>query len=451
MKKLDTIAGDLFAHTSRLSKICSILLITLMLTASVQEAETAQALADPPPTDPLGAERLYIYFFPIVCPGATTACDYTIPNTMKTLDGSKVGAGQTVCVDAGRRGQLDLHGLRGEPGNPITIINAGGQVIIDTSAPVAFHLRHSEHVRITGTGATAPYGFRIASAGWIGVRLSESDYVELDHVHVDGVPGIGILSKSIASDQHDTSIHDCKLNDVGREGIYVGDSYYYENQRGCYGVEIHNCTLERIAWDGIQVCGAPSGVNVHHNVVRDAGHAPLGGGGNSGSGLIVDSYSSGRWHSNWVENAYRGIYVHSTVLSGPEIFNNIVIQPTTDSVTMFGGEGTEIYNNTIIEPNGVGVHTNHWMRSMSGNIHDNIVAGAHTAFVGPLQQHHNWIGTVANAKFVGRGDYHLTALSPAINVGSADAAPTDYDGVDRDQAPDLGAFEYVSPPLAEQR
>jgi hypothetical protein len=46
------------------------------------------------------------------------------------------------------------------------------------------------------------------------------------------------------------------------------------------------------------------------------------------------------------------------------------------------------------------------------------------------------------------GDYSLQAGSPAIDKGTAVGAPaSDFDGSPRDAQPDMGAFEYIAPPL----
>jgi hypothetical protein len=47
--------------------------------------------------------------------------------------------------------------------------------------------------------------------------------------------------------------------------------------------------------------------------------------------------------------------------------------------------------------------------------------------------------------FVGSGDYHLTAASPARNRGWPSPVQWDIDGEPRDPLPDLGADEYFDP------
>jgi hypothetical protein len=65
----------------------------------------------------------------------------------------------------------------------------------------------------------------------------------------------------------------------------------------------------------------------------------------------------------------------------------------------------------------------------------------------------DWAGTNGNINgyplFVNapRGDYHLTAGSPAINTGTSIGAPRyDLDGAPRDAQPDIGAFEFGATP-----
>ena len=48
-----------------------------------------------------------------------------------------------------------------------------------------------------------------------------------------------------------------------------------------------------------------------------------------------------------------------------------------------------------------------------------------------------------------QGDYHLQSGSPAIDAGTIDGAPlTDFEYRERDGSPDIGAFEFGSPPVA---
>ena len=64
-----------------------------------------------------------------------------------------------------------------------------------------------------------------------------------------------------------------------------------------------------------------------------------------------------------------------------------------------------------------------------------------------IQGGYSGIGNIdADPLFVGNGDYHLTALSPCIDLGTSEGAPsTDIGGTPRPQGAgyDMGAYEYV--------
>jgi hypothetical protein len=85
-----------------------------------------------------------------------------------------------------------------------------------------------------------------------------------------------------------------------------------------------------------------------------------------------------------------------------------------------------------------------------GEIANNIVRGQPTLVAG-ASAHHNLFGDVSSALFTdtASGDFHLLAsATTAIDQGAVLASVfSDFDLIPRDAAPDLGAFEYVAPPV----
>ena len=354
---------------------------------------------------------------PTPTPVEVVSCDHVVPLTSGVLDGG-VKPGDTVCIAAGTRGGLDLRNLHGTEAQPVLVVNYGGEVVIDDDGDTGIQVVACDYVHITGTGADdVEYGIHVVTASWIGIRTDESSHIEIDYVHVDGVPGIGILSKSVAGDQYGISIHDCKINDVSREGIYIGDSQYETNGHLVHGVSIYDCTLERIGWEGIQVC-ASLDVEVYGNTVVGAGF-DVPASGQPGAAYIVDSYSSGEWYDNRAEGGQFGFYVHGKVLEAPDIHNNVIVEPAADGVTIYGGEGVQVTNNTIVEPGLAAVRSNTWMWADFGTIAGNLVAGAPAPFfIGPIAAgSNNWTGSVDDAQFTD-DDYHVAADSPAAKFGA---------------------------------
>ena len=360
-------------------------------------------------------------------------------------DAAAHNPGDTIFLDAGAYTQLYIRNAVGTLADPITIINSGGQVVVNTAEVIGLYLTTSEHVHCTGTGSADPYGILIQTSAWAGVSIRQVSYIEFDHVHVDGVPGIGIQSKPSTADQYDTLIHDCKINDVGREGIYIGDSNFSTSGLGCYDTVIYNCDLDVIAWDGIQVCGAPSGINVYYNSVVDAGNAASVP-GNSQAGLIIDSYcDGGTWYGNWIEDCYRGIYIHATVTDSPEIYQNVIIDSNNIAILGFGGDATKIYNNTIVHSAGEGINIGAWLSNVV--IVNNIVLETIGASItsGGTENHNDTKeegyaeATYGFVNFAA-DDYHLTPPCDGIDAGIDMGLP--YQGT----APDLGAYEYETIP-----
>ena len=366
------------------------------------------------------------------------ACDLVVRSDVLVVDGAGIGVGARVCLAGGTRGGIRFVNLRGSAVAPITIVAEGPDpVVIDGDTPVAVYLSNCEHVRLTGEDVP----IEVVGSGWNGIRADECDYLEIDHVTVRDVPGIGILAKSVSSDQIETSVHDCVLERIGREGIYVGDSDFENSGAACRGVEVFGNQVTDVGWDGIQVCGAPEGVSVHHNMVDrvDLGENE---GGNAGAGLIVDSHSSGEWYANRVTRARSCVYIHGRVDGLARVFNNVLVD-CEDGVAWFGGEYSEIFNNTIVNV-GAGVRGQSWMWEEFGSVHDNLLANAGLSFVGGARVYGNLVTSVEGAGFVDAdgGNYRLRASSPAVDGGSGDGCDVDADGLVASGVRYVGAFEY---------
>lgn len=54
---------------------------------------------------------------------------------------------------------------------------------------------------------------------------------------------------------------------------------------------------------------------------------------------------------------------------------------------------------------------------------------------------------VTDPELVLGGDFHLTATSPAIDAATGSTETVDHEATARDATPDIGAYEYVAPPV----
>jgi len=90
------------------------------------------------------------------------ATDYIVPRTMSKVVSSTfrgIGPGDRLLISAGNRGPLTIQSLRGQPGNPIVIINSGGRVNIDATW-TGVSLSNCKHIKLTGSGVEGiTYGF----------------------------------------------------------------------------------------------------------------------------------------------------------------------------------------------------------------------------------------------------------------------------------------------------
>ena len=254
--------------------------------------------------------------------------------------------GDTLKLLAGVRGQLLITHLNGSTVKPIVIQNSGGSVQISTTEHYGMSIRHSQFLRITGTGCSNTfYGIQILNVdngAGIGINDLSSD-IELDHLSISHTMFSGISAKTDPDlttpstreffTQFNTIIHDCSISDTGNEGMYIGNTKYdgiIEQVNGLdtliypsvlVGVRIYNNILQRTGWDGIQVSSAPTDCQVYGNIIsydsQDEYYSQL-------SGIMLGGGSKCDCFNNYIANGKgSGIEVHG--LGGFRVFNNIIV------------------------------------------------------------------------------------------------------------------------------
>jgi len=351
---------------------------------------------------------------------AAGECDHTIGTSVSTADGWKeykeVQPGQTVCLAAGQRGPLKIRNFAGTADKPITFINSGGRVVINSSSWYGIMIENSQHLRLTGSGSQEKYGIKIAKSGQHGIRAGwKSSDFEIDHVEVSNVASIGIHAQTVGvcSDgstndydydrdgkergdlddvvnrsnfvQHNTILHDNYLHQIGTEGVYLGNSHYgQEESSSCAsgsekilnpvlkGVHIYNNRVEETGWDGLQVGSAIEECSIHHNFIyRDS----LANRESQQSGIMNNPGSVCDIYSNFIKDGgSRGIYIQGN--GGNQVYNNMIIDPSqshsSSGITVGGsnrGGDMAIYNNTILNPAEKGI--NYRNGSGTNNVIDN--------------------------------------------------------------------------------
>jgi hypothetical protein len=113
-----------------------------------------------------------------------------------------VKPGQTICLKAGFYMQIRFLNIFGQPGNPVTIKNCGGQVELGDSLNYgrwyAADVVNCKYIRMTGSGdAALKYGIRLGKSGDSALKIGGlSTDTEIDHLDIGNAGFAGILAKT---------------------------------------------------------------------------------------------------------------------------------------------------------------------------------------------------------------------------------------------------------------
>ncbi len=145
---------------------------------------------------------------------------------------------------------------------------------------------------------------------------------------------------------------------------------------------------------------------------------------NAGGGLAISGGEVHAWHTTVADNGQKGIGVgNSGQISASLVLTNTIISGHDTGVQVSGN---------LFDVSSVRLAATLWH-----NLTDTQVLEG-----GRVESTQDLTGDPA---FVGSGDYHLTAASPARNRGRSCGVRLDIDGEPRDPLPDLGADEYFDP------
>lgn len=242
-------------------------------------------------------------------------CDFTIepPASRATslfISGETLGVkpGQTICLKAGFYMQIRFVGISGEPGNPVTIKNCGGQVEIGDDVNFgrwyAIDVVRNNYIRYTGSGdADIQYGIKLGRSGDTALKIGLSTDVEIDHLEIANANFAGIMAKSDykgnpppdAPEMNNINIHDNYIHDTRGEGMYIGETK--SPGQNLRHLEVWNNIITRTGLDFFQVANVVEDIDVHHNVFYRSGLRNVL---YQNKGVQIGDNSVGRYHHNIV-------------------------------------------------------------------------------------------------------------------------------------------------------
>ena len=361
------------------------------------------------------------------------------------LKGDSIGVkpGQKVCLTAGFYKQIRFLNMHGEPGNPVTIQNCGGQVEIGDQITYgrwwAVDLAFSSYVRLTGSGAPGiRYGIKLGKSGDSSLKIGASTDTEIDHLEIGNANFAGILAKTDyrgnvppdAPEMNNVNIHDNYIHDTRGEGMYIGETTTPGQQ--FRHLEIWNNIVTRTGLDLLQVANAIEDVKVHHNVLYKSGLRSVLF---QNKGLQIGEQSVGQYYNNFLI----GSGSNSMIVLGMgdiDIYNNY-FQGAGDpgfyvdnrKITLPGAPIT-IRDNYLMEVRETAPFFNIFNEantvSITGNRLEgnNVVIGVDSLSAVPIVVNHsdNVVGLIERVQFtdVTVDDFTLPENSPYKGIGLLD-------------------------------
>ncbi len=431
-------------------------------------------------------------------------CDIEIPANQFFIEGSSYPPGSTICLLPGDKDYLSFKNIQGTASQPITIINKGGEIEINTDHFYGIKFDNCKHIIFRGDGVTGlEYGIRVTRVGnGAGMSLDnmttnvEVMNIEIAYTAIGGIyaktePYQGDCNNLITRDKftmYDVKIHDCYIHDVADEGFYVGSSKYtgqtiYQCNNIVVlphvieGVQIYNNLVENTGWDGIQVSSATEDCNIYGNTIHDDSYDEEYF---QMSGILIGGGSKCDCYNNMIFDG-KGDGIDVFGMGFMKIYNNLIVnagktfQPGNPDETRsgiyigyvegaFSPNGTfEIYQNTIISPKSFGITYNNNAAAM-GYIKNNLITdpgfpGGTNNYINlmvgesKISQSNNFLSENNSIpKFVDANtdNYDLQPNSPAVNYGTSLAAQgITFDILNRARPFhtyfDAGAFECHDP------
>jgi hypothetical protein len=375
---------------------------------------------------------------------------YTINNSTVTqttgfTPAGTLAGGDILIIPSSWTNHLYISGVDGSIGNPIIITNPSDAKVsiteVMTGSPYSsISISQSTHILIDGSNySSETYGIHLQN-GIYGLRLYESEYVEIKYIEIESADGAGIMwqkgSWTASTDVNSLVMHHNYIHNTESEGMYIGTSNFdpalYPSMKNCL---IYSNIVKNTPWDGIQLCGADVGTNkIYDNYCDNCG---LAGSAQHCHGIFIDNYTIAEIYNNTVIDTYcDGIHIVyiGTVI---DLHDNVFVRSGRHGIANGSNiNGQKIINNTIVDSNyrtsgGYGIWTSTGIDR--GEIRYNLIVGTTTA-----GQTSTSYATVQNNL--------LSNSIPAKDYSSnAGYSPTDFDGTTRPVGTnaDAGAFEFL--------
>ncbi len=345
---------------------------------------------------------------------AEVNCTVEIDNNTTIIDGDTINPGDVICLLSGNKDYILFRNIQGTETQPITIINKGGAIIVNTDHFYGIKFENCKHVIFSGSGEPGlQYGIqvqRVAQGAGLSIdKLTtniEIEFIEISYTLIGGIyaktdPYQGDCNNLVTRDNFtmfNLKIHDCYLHDITDEGMYIGSSKYTGHTiyqcndtvvlpHVIEGVEVYNNIVENTGWDAIQVSSSPLNCNIYGNIIRNDSYAEeygqmsgilIGGGSKcdcynnkifdgKGDGIDVFGLGNMKIYNNLIVRAGRtfepgdpdkfkhGIYVGEIVTTPSstfKLYNNTIVSPKSNGIKYANNEATMGYfiNNLITDP-----------------------------------------------------------------------------------------------------
>lgn len=383
--------------------------------------------------------------------GADTNSGLSLAQAFLTLQKAAdvVAPGDVVIVQPGEYTGFYLE-TSGTAAMPILFTAADGVVINEDNAttPDGINLEGASYVIIDN--------FEVTKATRAGIRivLANNCIVRNSYCHGNGRWGI------FTGFTDDLLLENNECSDSGIEhGIYVSNS----SDRSV----IRNNLVHHNNASGIQINadvseggdGISTDAQIYNNVIWENGVA-------GGAALNLDGAQNPLIYNNLIyENHATGIALFDGDAAGPssgaQIYHNTIIQAADGRwciLAVGGSSGAQILNNILINQHSFrgalnidaaslpGLNSNHNLMTPKITLNDGASITTLAAWQGMGQDVNSLAAPSLADIFVNPtgSDYHLTATSPAINLGVNDLGIlTDLDGVSRSATGPVDAGAYA--------
>jgi len=245
----------------------------------------------------------------------------------KYIDGHSFSykPGDTLVLEAAQNPYtyFAIDNFHGTKDKPVVIINKSGIVKMVNGIAI----NNCTFIKLTGTGSTDKYGFKIEDPTWNGVGIDvsgRSSDIEICNIYIHNKTyGFWVKQEAACADSlqypnwviSNISIHDNLIVKMGQEGMYLGSTDPYGGRSVmCNGVSISPIPLRLgnikvyknivdSTWrSGIQLSGAQFGQSeIYGNIIMNAGFEL-----NTiqGNGISLGGYSHAHVYDNIINNTF---------------------------------------------------------------------------------------------------------------------------------------------------